>query len=456
MMDDDLKDLIENPRENEGIELKSWVDLDDAYQRAQLARHLAALANHGGGYLIFGFKDDLSHEESRPASLEKYNRDTITAIIKRYLTPAFQCEVVRVADSNGYEFPVIRVPGHGTAPIAAKASGPHDAKGRPRGIAEGTYYIRKPGPESAPIIGAAEWNPLVRQCLLNDRDQLLSDMADLVQTPRTPAPPGRQRLEKWHNESEARFLKLLPKPDKLLWPVPIVENRYQLSYLISAEGNEHFPMDSLVRTWEEVNNEVRDTVWTGWSMFYPFSRPSIAPAVFPERADGTGGNLLETNLMGEGDFEITLPDFWRLTADGRATLVRAYREDRERIGSASGRAPGTWLSPETVVRETMELVAHANSLARRMEAAPRVSFRCTWIGLKGRELDDFSPLVYWRSGRIASADRRITEGEWGVAQLRAARTTIVAELSCRILELFDFRDCNAAFVERLAERFVKL
>ena len=61
MMDDDLKDLIENPRENEGIELKSWVDLDDAYQRAQLARHLAALANHGGGYLIFGFKDDLSH-----------------------------------------------------------------------------------------------------------------------------------------------------------------------------------------------------------------------------------------------------------------------------------------------------------------------------------------------------------------------------------------------------------
>ena len=25
---DDLRDLIENPRENEGIEVKAWVDLD--------------------------------------------------------------------------------------------------------------------------------------------------------------------------------------------------------------------------------------------------------------------------------------------------------------------------------------------------------------------------------------------------------------------------------------------
>ena len=453
-MDDDLKDLIENPRENEGIELKSWVDLDDKYQRAQLARHLGALANYGGGYLIFGFKDDLTRDENRPVSLEKYNRDTFTSIIKRYLTPAFQCEVLRVADSNDSEFPVIRVPGHGTTPIAAKASGPHDAKGRPWGIVEGTHYIRKPGPESAPIIGAAEWSPLISRCVRNDRDHLLSDIASLVQTPGPSAPSARQQLEQWHKTNETRFRELLSKSKKLCWPIPIAENRYQLSYLISFEGNEHLPMESLVKVLEEVNNEVRDTVWTGWSMFFPFSEPKIKPAVFSERADGTGVNLLETNLMGDRDFDTSLPDFWRVTADGRATLVRAYREDRKRSVSNVGRKAGTWLDPETVVRETTELVTHATALARRMEGATRVGFRCTWIGLKDRELAGFNS--YWHRGRIARAPRRTTQGEWGVAQLRAARSTIVAELSCQILELFDFRDCNAAFVEGMAERFVKL
>ncbi len=453
-MDEDLKDLIENPRETLAIELKSWIDLDDQIQRAKVARHLGALANHGGGYLIFGFKDDLSRDENLPDSLEKYNRDKFTAIVKRYLTPTFQCEVVVVPDSGGNRFPVVRVPGHGAAPIAVRRDGPQDAKGKPQAIAKGTYYIRKPGPESAPIIGAAEWSPLISRCVRNDRDQLLSDIAGLVQTPGTPAPGARQRLEQWHKANETRFLELLSEAEQLHWPVSITENRCQLSYLISVEGSEQLPMDSLVKILEEVNNEVRDTVWTGWSMFYPFSGPNIEPVVFPERADGTGGNLLETNLMGDGDFDSSLPDYWRVAPDGRASLVRAYREDRERSVRDLERKAGTWLDPETVVRETTELVAHANGLARRMEGATRVGFRCTWMGLKGRELAGFnSP---WRRGRIARATRRTTEGEWGVTQLRAARSTIVAELSCPILELFGFSDCDSAFVERMADRFVKL
>ena len=184
-MDDDLKDLIENPREIERIELKEWVDLGDPIQKANLARHLGALANHGGGYLIFGFKDDLTHDENRPSSLEKYNRDVFTAIVKRYLTPSFQCEVSLVPHNSGNKFPVIRAPSHGNVPIAAKADGPQDDRKKPQGIDIGKYYIRKPGPESAPIVGAEEWGPLIRRCVLNDQEQLLTDIARLVvQTPR--------------------------------------------------------------------------------------------------------------------------------------------------------------------------------------------------------------------------------------------------------------------------------
>ena len=43
----DLTDLVDNPRETMGIELKEWLDLTDNVAKAKLARHLAALCNHG-------------------------------------------------------------------------------------------------------------------------------------------------------------------------------------------------------------------------------------------------------------------------------------------------------------------------------------------------------------------------------------------------------------------------
>ena len=54
----DLQDLVDNPPENLEIDLKDWIDLTSDVARASIARHIAALANFGGGYLLFGFQDD--------------------------------------------------------------------------------------------------------------------------------------------------------------------------------------------------------------------------------------------------------------------------------------------------------------------------------------------------------------------------------------------------------------
>ena len=49
----DLQDLIENPPEVFDVELKDWIDIaNDRVVQANIARHIAALANHGGGYLF--------------------------------------------------------------------------------------------------------------------------------------------------------------------------------------------------------------------------------------------------------------------------------------------------------------------------------------------------------------------------------------------------------------------
>ena len=452
----DFADLVETPRENLEIECKAWIDLSDKVQRAKIARHLAALANHGGGYLLFGFNDDLTRDSRRPADFRIYCRDTFSDIVRKYLTPRFQCEVTYVAAGSGDEFPVVRVPSHGTVPIVSVADGPIRKKGGPHGIRSGVYYVRKPGPESAPVLGAEDWGPIIRRCVLNDRDRLLSDFSVLMQQSEERKVAGPDRLAEWHRRSEARYLELLADNIGGRWPVPIKENRYQLSYLITTEGDEPLETGRVTELLQRINIEVRDTVWTGWSMFFPFADPEVAPRILPEHRDGSGGDVVECDLTGIDDLEYSLPDYWRVAPDGRVTLLRAYREDRTRSSAATGRQSGTWLSPETVIRETVELVTHARLLARCFQTGSRIAFRCTWMGLDGRRMADFDQAIYWRTNHAASVDRRTTEGEWLVPRVTANWSGIVAELCSPVLHLFGFMGCNAKFVEGLAPKFVKL
>ncbi len=60
----DLQALVENPREVLEIEIKDWVDLTDKFVRADIARHIAALANNGGGHLIFRVRRSIPSTKS--------------------------------------------------------------------------------------------------------------------------------------------------------------------------------------------------------------------------------------------------------------------------------------------------------------------------------------------------------------------------------------------------------
>ena len=455
-MRSNFEDIIEFPEETPQNEYKSWIDLDDGIVRANIARHLAALANYGGGHLVFGFQDDLSLDPNRPFSLHKYNRDTFTGIVKRYLNPSFQCEVRIVSNKNGEEFPIVRVPGHGRVPIIAKVGGPQDEKGRPQGITASTYYIRKPGPESAQISDPQEWSELIRRCTLNDRERLLSDIASLVGTPEKATPNTQQLLEDWHQEAEKRFLHLISQARHLRWPVQFSNHRYHLSYIISFSAEET-PLQKLSKVLLEVNNEVLNTVNTGWSMFYPLNAPETAPKLLPERSDGTGETVLEAEIMNVHLAlfpELWIPEFWRVAPDGRASLVKAYMEDRPFSISSLSRGPGTWLSPETVIRHTAELVTHAKWVAKRFETAAQVSFRCTWMGLENRELADFDLSVWFRSHK-AHADKLTTEGTYPMVDLEAKWSTVVSDLSQPVLHLFGFEYCSPEFVEGMKPKFIR-
>ena len=81
----EIQDFVDNPREELHKELKAWMDLSDEVARAKIARHLAALANHGGGYLAFGFNDDGQPATPHPGEMSPYNQDAITGIVDKIL-----------------------------------------------------------------------------------------------------------------------------------------------------------------------------------------------------------------------------------------------------------------------------------------------------------------------------------------------------------------------------------
>jgi len=46
------QDLVDQPRETLVIEINGHLDLNENIHRANLARHICALANNGGGYVV--------------------------------------------------------------------------------------------------------------------------------------------------------------------------------------------------------------------------------------------------------------------------------------------------------------------------------------------------------------------------------------------------------------------
>ena len=137
MANSDLAALVTAKSEALEVEYKSWNDTSVAETSAKLARHLAALSNHGGGYLIFGVDDKTKEPEGATALDPKlFGEDAISAIVKRYLDPRFQCRI-EWTEFGGVSYPVVIVPGHGSRPVIAIADGPQIRKANPSAFVQG-------------------------------------------------------------------------------------------------------------------------------------------------------------------------------------------------------------------------------------------------------------------------------------------------------------------------------
>ena len=428
----DFQELVDSPNETLNVEYKEWLDLAENIEaRADLARHIAALANHGGGVIIFGITDGMEYAGPNQFHKVVFDRDLVAGIVKKYLEPTFQCDVQMVTSGAGNDHPVIIVPPHGASPICAKAGGP-EIKGKPRGIVQGVYYTRKAGPESAAIVAAAEWGPIIRRCAMHERSAIISAIDGALRSAGAVMVSTADALKVWHEAARPIYEKDVAARDL---PSFYSSSFCQLSYAIDRGDGEVLNVDRLIEVLREVNGEVRDLVSTGWSMFYPFTRTGGSPSFQTDEKSGQGENdFVECAHLRDFDPTFLATDMWRVSADGTATIIRSYWEDDVGFTPQTHLPQGTWFSPQMMVRSLAEFVRHARGMGERFNDVTGVQFICEWRGLENRILYD--PLGRFSGHQRARQDRRFSAGMWPIGALSNVLEDIVAELGQPVIRAF--------------------
>ena len=293
-----LADLLVDPHETLDVELKEWLDIvGNNEHKAILAKALIALANHGGGFLIFGFAETdqgVTRSPNRPNLVAAYTPDTVNAVIAGYAEPTFHCDVGIVSAPDGLQFPIVSVPGGHHFPIKARRDGPNGQV-----VKQNSYYIRRPGPQSEIPQTGREWDVLIRRCVSNAREELLAQMRSILAgAPAVEAiPDDMATATRWFEKSLARWSEIvtgLPPENSARFPQGYLALGYYLTGDLNRVGGNDL-LDALRRA---------KIPLTGWPEFLVPTRPEIRP--YPQ--NGT----IECWIARDGqDHGATHSDFWR-------------------------------------------------------------------------------------------------------------------------------------------------
>ncbi len=446
-----LADLVERRTEAPAIEYKNFMPLTENVERAKIARHICALANSGGGWLVFGFEDDGSPSDPHPENLSTYSQDAINGISERYLDPQPHCETHWVPSNSGRTYPVVRVPSHGTIPVCAKVDGPH-ANGNPQGIRKGFHYIRAPGPKSIPIDSPETWRELIRRCVLAERGALLASISQLFDGPQT-ASESASSLDTLLERSLLSWDSI----DQLGWPIDLSGHRIAFGFrLIDSSGGPvgALPLNVLEQAIRSASLASGALIGESTGNFDPgWNSETRAKVTVIDGLDGYAGRRLSP----EGSYN--LPMEWVIREDAVGVEVTGIPEDNPWVQEAvEGRGrtrrwpPGERLAPTFQVDTVAQAVTFVGRLAESYHDAAACDLMVDYRGLEGREIDEPKPGVYFSLRRTSATDERRVKIRVGVAALSAELAGVTASLVGPIFRLFDGWDINSEYVQQRLER----
>lgn len=423
-----LEALISNPREDLHIEIKSWLDLTEKAHQATLSRAAIALANHGGGFIVIGLADEpggFVPAPGRPESLHRYAPDIIAGIIASFTEPALHVMVHHVPSPMGAH-PIIQIPGGHRTPIQAKR-GSIDGKT----LNVGRVYIRRAPIQSAEPSTAAEWRELIDRCVKAGRDDMLDAIRGIMSGAAGAAEPAEpsagSKLEAWAKDGMSRWEAILPRtPTGALVRPP---GHYQVSYRLTPQP----PPMAAPELLAAINRST--TRFTGWPPWWVPTREGIRPYV----KDGA----VECNLA-EGAPITAHSDFWRISLQGEAMLVRGYNEDE----IPQRYKPGTIFDLTVPIWRIGDCLMQASAFAAAVGVPDvEVNFMTQWRGLADRALVHVEGTRFVHEGRICRQDEFDHTMSVVASSIPEQLPELVHGFMAPLYGLFDFMELPKALVD---------
>lgn len=435
-VDQRWQDLLRNPREEVHREIKSWLDLSDNVDKANVAKAMLALANSGGGQILIGYEEvgeSWEPDPSRPHPIDHYDQDTINGIVEKFAEPQFHCEVYHIEHpESGEVFPIIDVPGDHRVPIRSDSAGPEDQH-----VTYNTYYIRRPGPESAAPKTGREWDELIRRCVTASRDDLLDRMRTVLtgfeKGPSEEEIDPLDQLASWteamREDWEANVMDEYGNMDNS----PYRHGYWSFAYSLDSEFDQP-SLSEFLDLLREVKGH--ETGWPAWLI----SEDQVHPR--DETIEGwyTGGTFDDPAHA----------DYWRASPDGMLFLLRGYQED-----SKDELEPGTVLDYILPIWRVGECLLHAKRLGRELgEENTSVTVQARWTGLEGRTLGSienrrglFPPIERESHQATVTASQRFT-----VQDFEDALPEVVETLTQPLYQIFDFYEPPSDLIQNELDR----
>ncbi|MBB3761569.1 AlbA family DNA-binding domain-containing protein [Xanthomonas arboricola] len=426
-----LADLLLAPREDLDCEIKNWLDLaNSADAKATFAKAVLALANHGGGFVVFGLAQTttgFTEAPDRPVTLDGYDQDLINGIVANYCDPALHCSVHFATAPDGAVHPIVTVPGGHRMPVRAKRASPDN-----KTVQNNAIYMRRPGPRSEMPQTSQDWDALLARCQNNRRDELFDQIRGLITgaVPQAPPAPEPDRLGEWMERSHARWTQLVDSVPAGTGP-RMPHGRYSIGYEIIGDRK---PVTLAQLPDVLCTSVVRHT---GWPPFWLPTRPGITPYAM----DGA----IECWIGGDPENppeqrDAAHADFWRIDPSGLAYLIRGYQEDD--LGNRQGRRtypPAAAFDLVIPVWRIGEAMLHAERLVANLFNGPTtIKFSVTYEGLAGRKLVTLDGRRVLFEGRTAHQDQITLTTHVDAQSIGSNLPEIVRPLLEPLYALFDF------------------
>ncbi|MGI0525533.1 AlbA family DNA-binding domain-containing protein [Rhizobium giardinii] len=403
-MEEDLR----HRSEKLNVEFKAWMDVSKANRdgQAKIARHIAAIANHGGGRLYFGVDDD-GNPEPRPGAfpLEHYRSDAIHNFLKTRLEPPLQCEVRFTEFTNGVIYPVVHIPPHGVTPVGAKD--------------ENSFmhvYVRSVGPESVKISSYQQWETILKRCMrfrdveavqTREEDDLTRTQAmtkaitesvtasvlRILAENMSPAPAARPGVD-WTTIdalTESARREFIAQIHALDFGTTETDQQVQeiagkhvsAGYALLDADNNFLTLERPHKLLREASEEMGKVASFGWHDFIVLTNSDVSPRTRLWSIDNKDHNGVEGMRVNSRTVYFGEYDYWRAYGNSVFVTTKSYREDYHRLRFGIDHP---FLTSVNIFIRMHCLLAHAAITSVRVPGAEKVALFTDHRGLKDRIL----------------------------------------------------------------------